>query len=509
MNAEKLYDVLSKKFEIVCFENLSQFTSSHSALFHFFKKVFQSEYKNNQRLIFFSHSSLEQSFINHFQRAIHANNISNYFVLICSPYDITKELQLASQTVANPEVAIQYLKVPLSGQQIVDIGGYARDFDMLCTLPFLALSMTNNLALPCCKFNAESMIDSQNKHSIIEIFNSRRMQEVRTKMIQGEELSECSVCWNSERNNTVSLRNYAAQKYKNKLDFGLIDSPQLYELQIAPSIVCNFNCRICNAMTSSKIADEELRHAVDPIEITAIKENIKLSTEQSDYHTALLLNNADETFRNISTLRLVGGEPFLWKNLEQLLQTLVNLNYSDKIKLEFNTNGSVYPSTLIDTLKKFKAIEILVSIDTIGEKFEIQRGGNWADIEKNIKLFVETQDENFVIKMSPTVNIQNLLYLDELVNYFDQYSFEICWWYVENPDFLCIDNVTQKVKDIVEKKYTNHPVQELQSIAKRIKAIKPITDNRFIEYMNKLDVRRSQSFRKYHREIYEAMLIND
>jgi MoaA/NifB/PqqE/SkfB family radical SAM enzyme len=175
------------------------------------------------------------------------------------------------------------------------------------------------------------------------------------------------------------------------------------------------------------------------------------------------------------------------------------------MRLEFNTNGSVYPSSIIELIKKFKQVEILISIDAVGEKFEIQRGGQWHTIDKNIKLFSQLKNDNFIVKLSPTVNIQNVLYLEELVEYAQMQSYEIVWWYLENPDYLCIDNVTSAVKELIFTKYSNHHVSELCDIAVRVNQTNPVTGKKFIDYMKKLDQRRAQNFRESHVEIYDAM----
>ena len=92
------------------------------------------------------------------------------------------------------------------------------------------------------------------------------------------------------------------------------------------------------------------------------------------------------------------------------------------------------------------------------------------------------------------MNIQNLLYLDQLVDFAGQENVGIVWWYLEDPSYLCIDNVTQSVKDLVYKKYHDHPTLELQKISNRVQLTKPVSGQEFINYMNQLDQRREQQF---------------
>lgn len=504
MTPDTLRLALSKKYELVCFENLDSFVNDHSSLFKFLQSKHQSKFTDRQRLVFYSNTEPEQELLNHVQRSVKSNNIGNFFVIIYSPYDITEKLTIARDKFNWSDIVISSINVPLNTSQHKAAAHYLQNFDNICALPFASLSVFNNAAVPCCKFKSDP-IDEITSETLGEIFVSARMRQIRTTMFKGNKLKECDTCWNHEAIHNSSLRKYYLEKYEHQLDFELLDNPQLVELQIAPSIVCNFSCRICNAMTSSKIATEEFNYATTEEEAKSIKDIIRLSSKQNQQADSLLLNNMQETFKNIRTLRLVGGEPFLWSNLESFLTGLINLNYAKNIRLEFNTNGSVYPSSIIELIKKFKQVEILISIDAVGEKFEIQRGGQWHTVDKNIKLFSQLKNDNFIVKLSPTVNIQNVLYLEELVEYAQMQSYEIVWWYLENPEYLCIDNVTSAVKELIFTKYSNHHVSELCDIALRVNQTNPVTGKKFIDYMKKLDQRRAQNFRESHVEIYDAM----
>ena len=123
----------------------------------------------------------------------------------------------------------------------------------------------------------------------------------------------------------------------------------------------------------------------------------------------------------------------------------------------------------------------------------------------NIKRFKSLSSTRFTVKFGVTVNIQNLLYLDQLVEFSQSLGIEIMWWYLEDPKYLCIDYVTQRVKDLVYEKYHQHPEKELRAIANRITKNQPKNGKLFLEYTNTLDTRRQQNFAEYHSEIFDAM----
>ena len=175
------------------------------------------------------------------------------------------------------------------------------------------------------------------------------------------------------------------------------------------------------------------------------------------------------------------------------------------MQLEFSTNGSHFSNAIIKLFKQFKKVEVLLSIDNIGPRFEIERGGAWSTIKENISQFAKINSEFISVKLAITVNIQNLLYLDEMVDFAGEKNVSINWTYLEYPSYLCIDNVTQSVKDLVYTKYHDHHNPELQKISNRVQLAKPISGQTFINYMNQLDKRRGQHFSQTHSEIFNAM----
>ncbi len=505
MTPDRLKTILSSSYDIVCFENLSDYINRHSDLFEFFRNQYQTQFLDQQRLIFYTACDIDQTLCDHLQRSIQSNNIGNFFVLICSTTDLTHKLSVARDKFNPGDVTIDNQVFDLQCDHSSQANRYLQQVDNICALPYASLSIFNNQAVPCCKFES-GPIDHIASTSLNEIFNGHRMQQIRTDMFRGKKLKECQTCWNHEATHNSSLRKYYLEKYQGQLDHKLLDDPQLIELQIAPSTVCNFVCRICNSMTSSRIAAEELNHAPTAEHAQSIQNIIRLSSAQSRQANNLLLDNVADTFANITTLRLVGGEPFLWYNLEKFLHSLIEHNYAQNIRLEFNTNGSVYSDSVMALIQQFREVEILISIDAVGQRFEIQRGGNWSTVNENVARFSQLRNHSFIVKLCPTVNIQNVLYLDEVIDYAQQWQYEIVWWYLENPDYLCIDHVTQLAKTLIVNKYQNHELAEFRNIAARVHAKKPVCGKRFIDHMHKLDQRRAQNFEQSHTEIYQAML---
>jgi len=503
MSPSELKLLLESQFDLICFEDLANLRKSHAAAFNLFKKNYRNEFKSNQRLVLYSGHDIEQEFVNHIQEAATVEKIGNFFILIITPYNLTEKLIFANQLFANDEVTIKYQKLDLTSTIFSTEKNFIQDYSSICAFPFSQVDVCGtNIIKPCCKIQINENIDSKfREKSYNEIFNSATMKNIRRDLLQGKKIKECTVCWESEKNHTTSLRKHSLELLGNDLHY-LIDNPKLEILNFMFSNTCNFSCRICSPYESSKIAAEEISYNKSKkFETTLIDYKNILQTKEDFF-----LSDLKKTFEHIKTFHIFGGEPLLWKNLPYLLEELIRLDYAKNISLRMNTNASIYNEKIISLMKQFKKVEILLSIDDIETRFEIQRGGNWNDVVQNLKLYGKDKSKNFIVKIAPTVNIQNLLYLDQLINFCNTNDFSIVWCYLENPKFLCIDYVTDKVKQLVVKKYLNHENVELQSIAKRVKNNTPVNGNEFISYMTKIDLRRTQNFREHHKEIFDAML---
>jgi molybdenum cofactor biosynthesis enzyme MoaA len=496
-----LHNQLVKQFDLICFEDLADYQKTHRAIFDLFKRHHRDKFENTQRLVLYSSYALEQEFINHIQRAASRIDISNFFIMLVTPFEIVEQLQIANKLHGNDNNIIQYIVVNLADTTPFTSAGFLKNISSVCALPFMSLlANTNTNIMPCCKFD-RSETTVTGRQPLLEIFHGDEMKNLRAQMKQGIKPIECRVCWDAESKNTTSQRNHAMTKFGDRLDQEWADNPQLTSLELSLSNLCNFNCRICNSTFSSRIALEEIKHTQDQNKKQYLKERLNINKESADWESL----GGDAVFRNIEQLHIMGGEPFKWKQLPVLLEKLIDCNYAKNITIEFNTNGSVYPNRVIELLHQFRSVEILISVDDIGTRFEIQRGGQWEEILYNLKLFHQLKSTQFSVKISPTVNIQNLLYLDQLVNFCNTMEFDIVWCYLETPDYFCIDNTTQQVKDIVWEKYSQHTNPELRAIATRVVAGLPGDATKFLYHVQQYDQRRFQSFKSVHPEIFDAM----
>jgi len=456
MKISELKSSLEKDYDLVAFVDLADLYSTHSAVFKLFTEVRKDEFEDHERIVLYSKYTPEKSFLDHIYRAAKKVDIGEYFIIIICSSDLSDTKLFANK-------------------------GYGA-YDSLCPMPFLHVDLDQktkiNKLATCCK------IKQPHDHgSITDFFLNDQTSNLRKQMLQGKKPAECRVCWENEAYGVTSFRQHAWDTYHNIVDIEAIDNIQIRSVTWNPTSLCNFKCRICNSNSSSSIAAEEGK---------LIFQDIK--------NNNLVI---DELIRlpYLEKIHILGGEPLMWPGLKDLVDKLIEYNIAKNIHIEFNTNGSKYPEALINKMvKNFRQVEFHVSLDDVEQRFEITRGSKWDIVDENIKRLSAIAS----VQLCVTVNLQNVLYLDELTTYANSLNLPIIWWYLERPDFYCIDNATSELAKAVMEKYSAHPVQELRSIAMRIKNANGNSKD-FIENTHKIDTRRQQNFSKSHKELYELM----
>jgi radical SAM protein with 4Fe4S-binding SPASM domain len=500
VSADTLRNKLSLKFELVCFVDLAEIAHQHSAIFSLLEHHHKEQYTPDQRLVFYTSHQPDQKFLNHLQRAVSSVDVSNFFVVICTPYDISNELQQANQLYGHDSSVINWISVELEATADITSDNFY-PYDTTCPLPFTSLFVgVDGVTTPCCKFKYST--GNIYNNTLNDIFWNSDTQKIKDQMQQGIKPDGCGACWHIENRGGTSLRQHAIDKFGKQVDRGWIDNLSIRDISIVPSSLCNFKCRICGPVASSQIAVEELRHADTVSNTLELKQFLKFARSDLDEVTQQSLLEIQNT---LEYLHVLGGEPFMLPGLEELLNKIIASGNSKHIQLEFNTNGSVWPANIVGLFDQFNKVEILVSIDNTGSMFEVERGGTWENVEHHIRQFAALPSQHVSTKLCVTVNIQNLLYLDNLVKFADNVGIDIVWIYLENPKHLCIDHVTQTVKDLVYQKYHNHSNSELAGISMRLQNASLATGQEFLQYTDMIDQRRGQKFFKTHPEIYAAM----
>ena len=225
----------------------------------------------------------------------------------------------------------------------------------------------------------------------------------------------------------------------------------------------------------------------------------------------------DQVKKQLPTLcsfEFLGGEPLLLRENLDFMQYLLDTGQSQNSIFEFVTNGTQFPK-ILDQANRFKRLTFTISIDDIGSRFEYQRrNAEWNNVSANVQKFIALKSLNPSIKIgvSITVNIMNVFYLPDLINWinaqgFDHYFFNI----LKSPNYLSIDQLTSTAKQMVLSRLQNSGLNQfdqskLDYVIKYLSEQSTVsTGQEFIKEITRVDQIREEDFKKSHTEIALAM----
>jgi len=180
-----------------------------------------------------------------------------------------------------------------------------------------------------------------------------------------------------------------------------------------------------------------------------------------------------DTVKNVTEIKVTGGEPFLSDSFLKFLNNLVEWDIAKNVILDVFTNCSFFPKEKYwSLLPKFKKVHINLSLDGVGAEAEfIRKKSKWDTVLKVSKHWEDLalRNDNIFINISHTVSLFNVLsfkkfilwththfdkkLIDKYITgyYPDGYEKYECGDFVQvthliGPDYLCLSNVSDKVK---------------------------------------------------------------
>jgi hypothetical protein len=114
-----------------------------------------------------------------------------------------------------------------------------------------------------------------------------------------------------------------------------------------------------------------------------------------------------------------------------MLQGMIDRGIAHQVEIHYNTNGTQWPDRGPDIWRHFRTVEIALSIDDLGDRFEYQRSNAvWSDVEQNLNRFrqLRTECSNIQLQCCSTVNIFNVHYIDQLAHWIALQKFDFVYW---------------------------------------------------------------------------------
>jgi MoaA/NifB/PqqE/SkfB family radical SAM enzyme len=478
MTLDELTSHLHQTYSVVDFIDLNHF-SNPGELYDRVLSLKKETFQDNERIV-----------------CVYSNNKIKFLLEILEVIDIPSFFLIV---LTNKELLINGVNVLQYAGEYVDNNV---SFDLSpshCIYPWINTVIFNTGKIdPCVQYKSnhnKTIINTRLK----DFYTSKEMTDLRNAFRRGEYPEGCSTCWKNESSGIVSTRQHSKFKLKDlyyRINFNQEQYQNLQMLDLKLGNACNLSCRICKPSASSRIADLDVIHnRLSKEKYFEIKQAGDWPNSDSFWEEIASIAN------NLTYLDILGGEPLLSKKHFNFLQYLINAGVAKHIKIDYNSNGTLYSEKFFDYWRHFKGVKISFSIDNIGDRFELERNGaKWETVCNNIKKFISKNSTTFITDVFPTVSILNVYYLPELVSWINAQKFSEPHSVnmLSFPNHLAINNLPNDVKLAVANKLKSH--KEFLPIIDFM--MQPGTDmiNETKEYIKILDLERSQNFAVTHRD---------
>ena len=312
----------------------------------------------------------------------------------------------------------------------------------ICRRPFTSLAVRHYdsqgnavAAWPCCMMgNASTREVEAGSHRLNkmdfdleelknlnpdELFFHQKFVELRNDLKSGVRHKACEVCWDQEDRGLVSFRQFSG--IEKTLDEKVYENPKLKTIDMAINNLCNLACRMCSPGSSSllmkdynyfkkhnlhKKAESVIGRWSDANPGTFRLKNVK--------HWRWLIENIGN-FDKLN-LRISGGEPFYNDDVINFLDQCIANGHSDKLVLEFHTNGTLFDEKMIERVKHFEN-QLNLSIDGCGKVYEyIRYPATWEQLDSSIRMHMKHVDQkpgyqvNFVVMITNLFNVVDFIH---------------------------------------------------------------------------------------------------
>ena len=313
-----------------------------------------------------------------------------------------------------------------------------------CPLPFIHLATRPNGDVRlCCTSNASGagVIDTKDiglvkhngvnmnlrEHTIEEVWNSEFMCNTRKQLLNNEIPQSCQKCFTEESKGIKSKRYWETEVWNQRINInervsmmnadGImpVDIPY-FDLRLGN--LCNLKCIMCSPHDSSSwIKDWKIQTPQYTNQMLKQDQGWDRTMDYTWYQKGSFLESMRNQIQHIKELYFAGGEPLLIPEHYNILEFMVKEGYAGNCILRYNSNGTEIPDKLLELWKHFKLVKFNFSIDAYGVKNDyIRYPSKWDSITENLRKLDNTPD-NIIVNVACAVQVMNVLYLDELVDW--------------------------------------------------------------------------------------------
>ena len=344
--------------------------------------------------------------------------------------------------------------------------------DTFCSSPWIHTRLTYNGDFQECRWAKHTSDNSMNVRdvSIMEFYNSERMNSLRTQFLQGQSPAICQDCYYQDSFDKLSGRRRQLLKsgITDQFDLQLRSSPHYpyflhsdqhhgnsnyypTDLQIDLGNLCNSACIMCDPVASSRLQQDYVKlHKIDPLTFKKTDNYISWTKDALDK----VVNHVLE-LPTIKYIHFLGGETLYDAAFYTICQHLIDSGRSKDIIIGTTTNGTIYDDRVEYLISQFKEFHLGISIESTTELNDYVRyPGKIETIIANIHKFLQLRKiSNLFVSLRITPNIFTIYTLDKLFEFMieNQVTAESCN-ILSDPACLRIELLPEDIKnEIIDK----------------------------------------------------------
>lgn len=223
--------------------------------------------------------------------------------------------------------------------------------------------------------------------------------EIRQKLLKGERISNCQLCYNQEKEGIDSARIRENKRWlmdpeiKEYIDnYNINNEDIIFSYDLRFDNTCNLACIGCS-----------------PINSTLWEKELNIQTKRRPYNFNI------KDYDKIKSIYIAGGEPFLSEPVINLLKEIIK--HEDQPFISINTNLTVQTDEFKTICEKLKKLTIIVSIDGVRRIAEYHRYPiKWTKFLRNL-LWIKNLNCN--IMFNTVINAVTVPFIHEIMEYED------------------------------------------------------------------------------------------
>lgn len=288
-----------------------------------------------------------------------------------------------------------------------------------CSALWMHLHVINDgRAFPCCMtpIEDEHSLGNVKAEPLLELMNSEKAKDMRKNMLKGNPLPDsCDRCVQREKSGFGSMRIGMNDQWYDTIEDlideteedGTINEVRLKYWDFRFSNYCNFACRTCSPLFSSKWSKDYTKVYGE----NATNEHLGLINLDTAY---MFWDELDEHIDEAQMMHFAGGEPVIMPEHWKLIETLNEKEHYD-VFMKYSTNASKLSykgEDMIKVWQKFNKVHLSLSIDGVGDVFNLVRhGGDWDVVKSNLERIRDAEIDYWI---HPTISMLNIFRTTEL-----------------------------------------------------------------------------------------------